>query len=51
MILTRAYSNLTGIQPIELPLPQIRRPHTHHTESAPEEQDQPLGGFPYLQLQ
>ena len=42
-IVTRAYSNLTGIQPTEIPLPQIRRPRTHHTESTPEEQNQPLG--------
>ena len=50
-ILTRAYSNLTGIQPTEIPLPQIRRPHTHHTESAPEEQEQHLGVFPDHQFQ
>ena len=49
-ILTRAYPNLTGIQPTEIPLPQIRRPRTHHTESAPEEQNQPLGVLSNYQL-
>ena len=49
-ILTRAYSNLTGIQPTEFPLPQIRRPRTHHTESAPEEQNQLLGVLSNYQL-
>ena len=44
-ILMGAYSNLTRIQPTKIPLPQIRCPHTHHTESAPEEHDQPLGVF------
>ena len=37
-ILTRAYSNLTGRLPIELPLPQITRPRTHHPEPVLEEQ-------------
>ena len=50
-ILTRAYSNLTGIQSTEIPLPQITCSRTHHIESAPEEQDQPLGVFPDRQLQ
>ena len=50
-ILTRAYSNLTGIQPTEIPLPQIRRPRTHHTKSASEEQNQPLGVLSNHQLQ
>ena len=36
-ILTRAYSNLTGIQPTKIPLPQIRRPRTHHIESTSKE--------------
>ena len=36
-ILTRAYSNLTGIRPTKFPLPQIRRPRTLHTESTSEE--------------
>ena len=49
-ILTRAYSNLTGIQPTEFPLPQIRRPCTLHIESTSEEQYQPLGFFPNHQL-
>jgi len=37
-ILTRAYSNLTGRLPTELPLPQITRPRTHHPEPVFEEQ-------------
>ena len=37
-ILTRAYSNLTGRLPIELPLPQITRPRTHLPEPVFEEQ-------------
>ena len=36
-ILTRSYSNLTGIQPTEFPLPQIRCPRTLHIESTSEE--------------
>ena len=31
-ILTRAYSNLTGRLPTELPLPQITMPRTHRPE-------------------
>ena len=45
-ILTRAYLNLTGCQPTELPLPQITRPRIHHTEPASKEQEQPVGTFP-----
>ena len=45
-ILTRAYSNLTGRQPTELPLPQITRPRTRHPESFLAEQEQPLGAHP-----
>ena len=50
-ILTRAYLNLTGRQPTELPLPQITRPRTHRTEPTTEEQEQPVGTFPDLQIQ
>ena len=41
-ILTRAYSNLTGCLPIELPLPQITRPRIHHPEPVLEEQEPSL---------
>ena len=50
-ILTTTYSNLTGHQPTELPLLQITRPRTHHSEPITEEQEQPLGSLPDLQIQ
>ena len=50
-ILTRAYSNLTGRQPTELPLPQITRPRTRHPEPISREQEQYLGAIPDIQIQ
>ena len=38
-ILTRAYSNLTGRHPTELPIPHITRPRTRHLESFLGEQE------------